>query len=216
MISPKPTRYHVKECGIQTPLLIVGDLQVLLPGTDIPIVFLIDENHGSPECIQQNIANAKELLSKAGVMLVGVESHAGGKEWDGHEGRYNSRFDLGEDKNAVSNCPGFANEMRSSSARVLGVESRSMSDEQQGDFCVGGSWYGKPEKDHPLNERRSEHFLRTLFDLRRTHGLSGNLVLNAGGDHNSHIAKWITEGSVAAKAGQAAAYVRLRAPAYHT
>lgn len=212
----EPTQYDLQACGIERPIRIVADLRILLPGMGVPVVFLIDENHGSGDCIKQNLAIARELIEKATVKLIGVESHAGGEEWDVHEERYNGKFDMGEDTNAISDCPKFADEMRSSAAKVLGVESRSMSEEQQGDFCVGGSWYGKQEKHHPLNEKRSEHFLRTLFELRRRHDLTGNLILNAGGDHNSHIESWIKDGTVETKARHKAAYVRLRAPAYQT
>ena len=40
-----------------------------------PIVFLFDEHHTTPACIQQNIQNAEELINKAGVKTLGVESH---------------------------------------------------------------------------------------------------------------------------------------------
>lgn len=215
-MTTEHTQYDLCNCGIGNPTSIIGGLRILLPGTDVPVIFLIDENHGSDACIKQNLANAREMIEKAAVKLIGVESHAGGEEWDIHEERYNGRFDMGEDANPVSDCPKFADEMRSSAAKVLGVESRSMSGEQQGDFRVGGSWYGKEEKGHPLNKKRSEHFVRTLFELRRRHNLNGNLILNAGGDHNSHIEGWVRDGTIEAKAGQKAAYVRLRAPAYHT
>jgi hypothetical protein len=71
-----------------------------------------------------------------------------------------------------------------------------------------------PIGDRAFNINRSKHFLRTLFQHYTRRQLRGNLILNAGGNHNSHIAAWIADGTIEEKAGHPASYVRLRAPAY--
>jgi hypothetical protein len=215
MPDTDPHPHVLQDYGLTQPINIVGQIERLLPGQGVPIVFLIDENHGSDECIKQNIANATELVLKTGVTLIGVESHRGGLEWsDYDEGKYTTGFDMGENQEPVNTRPQFADNMRASRAKVLGVECLGMSNQQEPDFYEGGSWHGKPMKDHPLDRQRSEHFVRTLFELRRRHKLDGNLILNAGGDHISHIAGFIKDGIIETLAQQKAAYVRARAPAY--
>jgi len=215
MPTIEPTEYTLPEYGIAESIKILGAVLKLLPSLNVPIVFLIDENHGSDDCIDQNITNATELIQKAQIELIGVESHEGGLEWNDYdEGRYTDVFNMGANTAPVSTCPRFAESMRASRAAVRGVECLCMSNQEEVDFYPGGSWHGKPKRDHPLNKKRSEHFIRTLLELRSRQQLHGNVILNAGGDHNSDIASWIKDGTIEAKAGHKAAYVRVRAPAF--
>ena len=180
----------------------------------MPVVFLIEENHSICECIKQNIVNAQVLVQKAQVTLIGVESHQGGRQWDDYSGKYKDTFDMGENLEPVNDSPKFANSMRSSRAKVLGVECLGMLNQEQCDLATDDLWKGKPAKEHPFNQQRSEHFVRTLLELRSRHHLTGNLILNAGGDHISHIASWINDGTIERRARQKATYVRVRSPAY--
>lgn len=206
--------YTFPDYGIERPVSLLGCVTPLLPGRGVPVVFLIDENHGIDECIEQNIVNARALVQTAGVTLVGVESHRGGFEW--FEGKYSSRFDPGTNRMPVNRCPKFAEEMlKTHPGIVFGVECLGMSDEQECNCAVNDNpYFGKPIKDHPLDAARSQHFIYTLFEMQTRHGRGGNLILNAGGDHNSHIEQWIKDGSIEARARRKAAYVRVRAPAY--
>ena len=210
--------YTLPEYGLVQPVSLTGCVTPLLPGSSVPVVFLFDENHTIDECIEQNIANAQALIQSASVKIIGVESHRGGYEWDDYEGKYMpfdlDRFENGENLAPVNDCPKFADCLRSSRAKVLGVESIGMVNQQHCEFAQGGPWFGKPPKDHPLNATRSEHFIRTLLEMHTRRRLSGNLILSAGGDHNSHIEKWIADGSIENRARQKAAYVRVRVPAY--
>ncbi len=214
MSSIEPREYVLHEYGIAEPIKILGVLTQLLPGRDVPILFLIDEEHRNDTCTNQNIINAHELVQKARVTLIGVESHRGGEEWD--DGNYKNTFDIGQNPEPVSDYAYFAERIRQQYPKtVFGVECLGMLNEQECNLSVDDNpWYGRQAKDHPLDECRSEHFVRTLLELRSRHGLSGNLILNAGGDHNSHIERWVKDGTIEAKARQKAAYVRLRAPAY--
>jgi len=212
MPTDEPTSYSLQEYGIAEPINILGEAIKLLPNCDVPIVFLIDEAH-EVECIKQNIANASELIQHYNISLIGVESHLGGYEWDDcFTHNYTSRFDSGETSAPVNTYPQFAEAMKQTGAKVLGVECQGISNELECDLVDNPN--NGPIQDRKFNVARSEHFIRTLFQLRRHHNLAGNLILNVGGNHNSHIAKWIADGAIGTKAGQQAAYVRLRAPAY--
>lgn len=212
MPTDEPTEYHLQEYGIAGPIKIVGALTKLLPKSDVPIVFLIDETHEA-ECIAQNTAIADVLVEQCNVSLIGVESRTGGFKWDDiYHHDYTSDFDCGEDSTPINDWPGFAEHMSRSRVKVVGVECQGLSNELECDLMDNPP--PPPIKDRKFNVLRSEHFIRTLFQLRRHYNLTGNLILNVGGNHNSHIASWITNQTIDTKAGQGAAYVRLRAPAY--
>jgi len=210
----EPMEYLLQKYGMAEPIKVFGAVTQLLPRRNVPIIFLIDENHGSVKCIEQNLANAGELVQKAAVTLIGVESRYGGQEWDDSEGSYKRSYDAGDKLVAANTCTTFADRMSSSAAKVRGVECFGLVGQMECESLPGGSWHGKPIKDHPLNEIRSEHFVRTVLELRSSLRLTGNIILNAGGNHNSHIEGWVRDGTIEAKARQEAAYVRVRAPAY--
>ena len=95
--------------GIPEAVNLFGSVTSIFAVMNPPIVFLMSENHDSPQCIEQNIADAVELLAKANVTLVGVESHQGGCEWNDYDGTYYSdRFNPGTDPNPVNAHPEFA------------------------------------------------------------------------------------------------------------
>jgi hypothetical protein len=211
MMKDERSEYVLIEYGIVTPIRILGSATKLLPALGVPVVFLIDETH-TQACIAQNIDNAKELVQRCNVSLVGVESHLGGFEWDDCSHRYSSNFNNGENTTPFNTCPQFAEGMRKSGAKVLGVECRGLSNELECDFMNNPP--PPPISDRQFNVDRSKHFIITLFQLRSKHGLDGNLILNAGGNHNSHIARWIQAGIIESITGVKSAYIRLRAPAY--
>lgn len=209
-------KHDLRIYGIPEPVDLVGNVAPVFAVQNLPIVFLLNENHSIPDCIQQNVANARELVRNANVTLVGVESHQGGCEWDDYDECYYNpeRFNPGTDPHPVSEHPEFANSLRDSGATVVGVECLGMANKEHCDFAPGGQWHGRAERDHPLNRSRSEHFLKTLFELWRRNGGAGNVILNAGGDHISHIEDWIKDGTAERIAGQKATYLHIQAPAY--
>jgi len=208
MTAANPTASN--ECLNDVLLDIPGCGRVLFNVPDAPIVFLIDEFHKHEESTSQNISAADTLVRKANVHLIGVESHRGGREWDDFDGKYQDSFDDGENPEPVNDWPKFADAMRSSNAKVVGVECYGMMRQQETESITEGISL----RDHALNQLRSEHFIRTLVELHRRNGGNGNLILNCGGEHSSHINKWIEVGTIEARVGQKASYVSLRAPTY--
>lgn len=201
--------------SIELPNLISPFAKVLVEIPDAPVVFLIDEYHGDERSTKENIFHATALVRHARVTLIGVESHSGGFEWDQFTEDYvydcddDPPFDAGEDETPVNTWPMFAEATRLLSAKVVGVESWGMLSKQDSECKTA-----EEVRAHPLNAQRSEHFIKTLFKLHARNGSVGNLILNAGSEHNHHIASWIADGSIAAKAGDNASYVRIRAESY--
>lgn len=148
--------------------------------------------------------------------LVGVESHQGGSQWDDYDECYYNpeRFHPGNDLGAVNEHPEFADGLRDTGSRVLGIECLGMINKEHCDFAPGAEWHGRAERDHPLNRSRSEHFLKTIIELWRRNGVNGNVILNAGGEHILHIQDWIRDGSAERIARQRATYLHIQAPAY--
>jgi hypothetical protein len=202
--------YDLTSVGIAQPIRIRGALQILKSGCNCPVVFLIDERH-ELECISQNADNALTLFTQCDVSLVGVESEYGGYEWDQYDEKYLERFDRGESGKRANEWPQFAEALKKRGAKVLGVECHGLAGKLE---CTKLEQNLEDIGENTLNVNRSEHFIRTLFQLRSSHGLCGNMILNVGGNHNTHIAAWIEDGSIETKTGHKAAYVRLRAPAY--
>jgi hypothetical protein len=206
------TVYDLYDFGIKYQIRILGGLVKLTSAEVAPIVFLLDETH-AVECIQQNLENSKELIKHCGISFAGVESHVGGLKWDDcYRHQYTTEFDNGINVTPINEYPQFADGLRNLGLPVFGVECQGLSNELECDLL------DKPD-DGPIANRqfnlaRSEHFIRTLFRMRDEHGLHGNMILNVGGNHNTHISNWIRDGSIETKVGQKAAYVRLRAPAY--
>ena len=172
----------------------------------------MDETHEA-ECIRQNIANAKELIQKCNISLIGVESHLGSYLWDDcftHD--YTTDFDNGENLMPVNTYPEFADQLRIFGVPIVGVECQGLANELECNLVDAPN--GEPLGERPFNIKRSEHFLRTLFQLYAQRRLSGNLILNIGGNHNSHIENWILTGTVVKISEREVTFIRLRAPAY--
>jgi len=208
--------YDLQKVGLNISIKIIGSLEILLSGTGVPIVFLIDEEHHNDFCTNSNVLNANELINKADVQIIGVESHSGGKIYDIYEEKYITKYDYGKNSNPVNDYPKFAKEIMKYFPQIIfGVECEGMLDKIHCDLTVNDNqYYGKPIPQHPLNISRSEHFIRTLFELRLHHNIDGNLILNVGGNHNTDIENWIKNGSIESLVNQKACYVRLRAPEY--
>lgn len=144
---------------------------------DSPTVFLFDEHHPSDALIENNIAIARTLIRIAGITLIGVEGCAG------------DRISLRDLMIPIPNrhfggrhlftsamlaCPGI---------EVVGVDSPELSrriqdDCQQGTFAPG---------NHPAEELRSEHMVRTIIQKIQARENVRAVILNAGADHNGHI-----------------------------
>jgi hypothetical protein len=199
----------------EIPSSILPLAKVLVEIPNAPVVFLIDEYHGDERSTKENISHATALVKHARVTLIGVESHSGGFEWDQFTEDYvydcdnDPPFDTGEDETPVNTWPMFAEATRLLSAKIVGVESWGMFAKQDSECKTV-----EEVRAHPLNAQRSEHFIKTLFELHARNGSVGNLILNAGSEHHNHIANWIADGSIKAKAGQKASYVRIRAGSY--
>lgn len=206
--------YSLTDFGIKQPLVLLGTLEILR--TELfPTVFLIDEEHHNKECIENNIKNANELIAKANVEIIGVESHSGGKQWDEYKGVYSSdeQYDESINNIFVNDCPDFADELsKNYKDRIYGVECIGMLNRIQCDLTVNDNeYFGKPIAEHPLNKERSKHFILTLFKIRNCLNLKGNLALNCGGNHNSHIKEWIENGTIDEITNCKANYIRLNA-----
>jgi len=191
--------YNLSHLGIVQPVNVEGVVTELQTAGK-PVLFLIDEHHTTPDCITQNIANLTELVAKAGVKLIGVESHMLG------------------DASPVTACndhPEVANNfLGQAGVTVVGVESAELFAQMEEDI-YNGRWVAGA-KTHPNNYLRSYSYLAGLFRLRREKNLDGNLALNAGRAHIDHIAEMVRCGRADELAGQAVHYVRVRATAYPT
>jgi len=199
------------ECGVNQPLNLLGTITVLRAIEKAPVIFLIDETH-EESCIKQNVSNATELVGKCGIKLVGVESLYGGFVWDDviHRG-YTEGFEQGDRLEPANNFPQFADALRKLDVPVVGLECQGLANALESD-CVDNP--GPPIGDRPLNLERSRHFVRTLFEIATQRNLTGNMILNAGGNHNTHIATWVADGSIDSMVPVVASYVRLRPPLY--
>lgn len=210
--------YILPNLGLQAIFNFQMKLQVLRYENGLPFVFLIDEHHGNlNDCINKNIFIAKEFIANENVVLVGVESKAGGKDWDEETNEYVTN-DLKEKfytevllRDFKSSCTKFADELSEEySHLVFGVESIGMSDKVTSDIC-----YEKQENmsnailNHPLTRERSKHFIKSLFEIYSKNNLKGNLILNCGRNHNSDIQDLIKSGEIDKIAGLRANYIRI-------
>jgi hypothetical protein len=199
----------LKGLGILQPLNLLGSLEILNEEPNSHIVFLIDEEHHNINCIENNVKNAIELIKNADVKIIGVESHSGGKQWDEYDQVYID--DEHYDYRIVNTCPDFANELsKTYNEYIYGVECEGMLNKIQCNLSVDDNQYfGIPIAEHPLNKERSKHFVQTLFEKRKQLNLKGNLILNCGTNHNTHIAEWIINGEIEQIVGYKSTYIRL-------
>ncbi|WP_396194988.1 hypothetical protein [Flavobacterium sp.] len=205
----------LNQIGNSEPLNLIGSVEILSLTPNTPIVFLIDEHHKNLNgCIDTNIENTKELIEKANVVLVGVESLAGGIEWNKENERY-----VEDDSDVklynfykstwTNGCTTFADSISiNHNNKVIGVESMGMMDK-----IIENIYNGlfTDVTEDPINLERSKHYIKTLFENRIELNLQGNLILNCGSNHNSHIEEWINNGEIEEIAGIKASYIRLNA-----
>jgi hypothetical protein len=205
----------LKNIGIEKPLELFGSLTNLNGSDNAPIVFLFDEHHGNEnDCIIKNIENAKTLINNANIVLIGVESLAGGVEWSEETGNYvqddyNEKWYAEGLKKYRNDHTEFLDELiKEYSSLIAGVESIGMMNKIEVDF-YNANLSGKVEVAHHLHLERSRHFIKTLFDTYRIRQLSGNLILNCGSNHNRHIEEWVKSGEIDEIVDIRATYVRI-------
>jgi hypothetical protein len=183
-----------------------GTSEILHFEEEVPIVFLFDEEHHNMECKRANIRNALSLINEANILLIGLESRLGGRNWSEKNEEYDD-----ERYNLFYNCEFKEFEealMINHPEKLTGVESIGMRTKIL-DLWGKGEIDQHTMPDHYVNMLRSKHFIRTLFEEYRSNHYEGNLLLNCGQDHNTHIANWIVESKIDKITGQRASYVSI-------
>ncbi|WP_289028505.1 hypothetical protein [uncultured Algoriphagus sp.] len=210
--------FDLSELGIKSKTKLHGKLTIINKNGNGPVVFLFDEHHGNlNDCITRNIENARTLISNCNIELIGVESLAGGIEWDKETEDYveddsNERvykeFTIKGWKNG---CTTFSDSLyQDNSGLIIGVESVGMMDKTELDIINSNPEdQNEAIKNHPLTKLRSKHFIQTLLNHYISNNLKGNIILNCGKNHNSHIQEWIETGEINQIVGINAIYVRL-------
>ncbi|HET6225103.1 MAG TPA: hypothetical protein VFF27_02420 [Bacteroidia bacterium] len=207
---PQLKKYNFMEVGIKSPLNLNGDLQTLRNEAGLPIVFLIDESHDNlNSCINKNIENAIELIKNADVRIIGVESRYGGKLWNEGDEEYEEENDNANDYKG--GCTTFEDGLKEEYENYLfGVESFGIMSKIACSFGKGNGLDSIDKiSDHHLNKLRSKHFIKTLFEHHQANEVKGNLLLNCGRDHNTHIEEWIKSGEIDEIANHRANYIRI-------
>ncbi len=186
-----------------------GKSEIIRFEENAPIVFLFDENHDNPNnSIERNIKNAEILIRFANIKIIGVESLAGGVEWDTEKESYIEEVEVDKWYKKTldeysSNCTIFSDEISIKNTQLIyGVESTGMHDKI---FEV----QEKPEKINKLHELRSRHFIKTLSELYTKNDSKGNLILNCGINHNNHIEEWIHNDTIDGVFKVRATYIRI-------
>lgn len=210
--------YNLNEIGIENPVNLHGSVKKIRIENDAPVVFLLDEHHGNVnDCIIKNIENAKTLISDCNVVLIGVESLAGGKEWDEETKEY-ATDNLNEKyykevivKGWKSNCTTFYDELsKEYSHLIIGVESVGMMNKIEVDiYNQNPQDQSSAIQSHTLTRLRSKHFIQTIFDYYTATQLTGNIILNCGSEHNSHIQEWVRNGEIDQIIGLKATFISL-------
>jgi len=203
--------YDFKRFGFEIPLQIIGSLDIIREEENLPTVLLFDEHHENlNNCIDKNIVNAIELISKGNVNRIGVESLAGGKSWDSQNQVYSDnypdkKFDDKLASTYTSSSVKFAVEVRKYNSEIIyGVESFGMMHRLSLDFDIDNS----NVSSHPLHKERSKHFIQTLFE--NYDFKNGNIfILNCGSNHNDHIEEWVANGEIDKIVGIKANYIRI-------
>ena len=159
--------------GIANPVAIDGSVSIAAANPGTPILFLLQEHHATLATIQENIDNAQELINTANVDLIGAESHSADEDID--------------QLTRINNQPAFADHFSQQATRIVGIEYRDVFNHLDQDTSTD-AWGGVTVRTHPLNIVRSFAFVGSLFRTRNFDALTGNIILNAGGEHVSHIA----------------------------
>ncbi len=154
-----------------------------------PTLFLLDDFHHCDTCTDDNVQIALDLF-KQGVCLAGVEGFEGGREWLYHDQQPGYSDSVVSD--AVGTVPGigdyprFALALRAAALPVVGVDCAGMCDQVLVD-AYDGTWPASAGR-HPNHRLRSTHFVSTLLVAAQARGLTGDLLINCGAEHNSDIA----------------------------
>ncbi len=161
--------------------------RVLRTNPGAPTLFLLDEFHHCDACTDDNVRIADRLF-KSGVRLAGVEGFNGGREWVYHgqqQPHYTERVVSGDVRGTcgISDYPRFAEQLLELALPVVGVDCAGMCDQAEVEMYEGTWKTGR----HPNHHRRSLHFVATLFATARAEGVTGDLLLNCGAEHNADI-----------------------------
>jgi hypothetical protein len=167
---------------------------------DSPTVFLFDEHHPSDALIEDNIAIARTLIRIGGVTLIGVEGCAGdrislrdlmipisGRHFGGRH-LFTS---------AMLACPGM---------EVVGVDSPELSSRIEED-CQQGKW---APGNHPAEELRSEHMVKTIIQKLQARGNVKAAILNTGARHNDDVQNIVLSARCSQVGADVVSFVRVR------
>lgn len=180
-------KFNLQEIGMPQILELYGNVRIIRKIENAQIIFLFDENHDNPnDCFNKNIENAKELIDKANIGLIGVEGITGGKEWDQYNECYTNK---NEGQTKISTHLEFASSILEEHPNlVVGVDSFGLCGKIESDFAVNHPRaINREVRTHPFQKERSKHFIRTLIDIKKNKNIVGNMILNCGSDHNNHI-----------------------------
>lgn len=152
-------------------------------GAEGPIVFLLDEDHGIPQVVDENVAIADVLVKEFGVTVIGVEDYPARSDyWNVDQPQPPSFLQ------AMPRQPHtqrrFEKAMRSCEYLVVGIDSAGWIEQILNEHSVS------PAMDvakHHGQVERSKHFVRAIFDEYRARSLTGNALINCGANHNDHI-----------------------------
>lgn len=173
-----------------------------------PVLVIFDEHHGTAAAIDESIALAKQLISRLGVKIVGVEGFACRNDpYTGqkcHPGQRATAIVPGAE--CLTDNMRFAYGIVGCGAVVVGVDSEGYYCEL--DLC------GKPVANMPQNVARSECFVTSLFEERSAQELDGALILNCGSNHGEHIMDFARGSRPRPADWPTATYVRLRPPSH--
>jgi hypothetical protein len=168
-------------------------------------VFLIDENHSSPDVIRDNINIAATLIQDFGVALIAVE---------GIEGDRLSWRDLkSPDPDRCFGVSYFGEHLvRNANIEVVGVDSHRLFKAIETD-CEKG---GLPPSEHPAQAQRSAHMLDALVRKLTARPTVSAAILNGGTRHNDDIERILRAKQPGETSAVASSFIRIRSKLYPT
>lgn len=197
----------LRRLGLPIDLNLEGQVSLIRIVENAPTIFLFDEIHNNLDSININIRNAFELIEKANIEIVGVESHSGGRNWNELENEYDdTRYPPNIWVNIKPNMYEEINNLYPGLAH--GVESHGMLT-KLGELIAKGQLNINDVGDHPLNQLRSRHFIITLFNLREELNFNKNAILNCGLNHNNHFEEMIRTCEIDEITNSEANYIRI-------
>jgi hypothetical protein len=146
-----------------------------------PMVFLLDEYHSNSAVIEENIAIAKQLVSRERVRLIGVEDRPAKRDFGVQE--TSDSYFLPMPPQARQPRP-FERAMLDEGFVVVGVDSPSLLEKVISDRA---KWSHAPIDEIPAQIERSNHFIRSFFEQFSAQGQSGNGLICCGTAHNLRI-----------------------------